>query len=121
MDETARASASAVGFSDEQFAFLDNVYRFHESRMNDLRQNNQGAMAALTQVLQSSMAMQAQPRTTFEVDTKFGKPTMLEKSGGNFEDFAFKFKAHVARQDSDLAHELEKLEKPDAPAANQMP
>ena len=48
---------------------------------------------------------------------------MLEKSGVNYEDFAFKFKAHVTQQDAAaFADELEKPEKPDAStSATQFP
>ena len=41
---------------------------------------------------------------------------MLEKSCANYEDFAFKFQAHVAQQDAAPADELEKIEKTDAPS-----
>ena len=55
--------------------------------------------------------------STFELDTKLGKPTMLEKPGANCEDSPCKFKADVAQQDASLADVLEKLEKPDAAPA----
>ena len=54
-------------------------------------------------------------RLTVEVDSKLGKPTILEKSVANCGEFAFKFKAHVAQQDAPLADELEMLETPTAP------
>ena len=95
MDETARAAAAAAGFSEDQFRFLDNLYTHHGTQMDAMRQTSEGAMAS---ILRATMASGTQPArsTTFEVDTKFGRPTNLDKSGLNYEEFAFKFKAHVA-------------------------
>ena len=72
-----------------------------------------GAMTALTQVLHANFTQghaSTVLRLTFEVDSKLGKPTILEKSVANCGEFAFKFKAHVAQQDAALADELEMLE-----------
>ena len=45
-------------------------------------------------------------RSTFEVEAKIGKPTMLEESGANYEDSAFKFKTCVAQQHATLASSM---------------
>ena len=76
-----------------------------------------GANTSVASELETQSQASRMQRSTFEVDTKLGTPTMLENSGANYEDFAFTFKAPVAQQDAALADELEKLEKPDAPTA----
>ena len=48
-------------------------------------------------------------KPTFEVDANFGKPTVLDKKGENYEEFPFKFKAYTAQQDQVVADVLEQL------------
>ena len=121
---TSRTASRPPG---DQLAFLENISRYSETRIDELRHSNDAAMTAVTQVLQASLTpshTSAVQRSTFEVDTKLGKPTMLETSGANYEDFAFKFKTHVTQQDATLADELEKLEKlekPEKPHAPPVP
>ena len=81
-------------------ASLENIHRYNETRTDELRHSSM--MAALTQLLHSSLTSQASTVqiSTSEVGRKLRKPTMLEKAGGNYEDFAFKYKAHVWQQDS---------------------
>ena len=113
---TMHRNKQRAGFSGEQLAFPEHVHRYNRTRIDELRRCNEGAMTALTQVLQASLTeiqRSTVQRSTFEVDTKL---TMLENSSANYEDIAFKFIAHVAQQDAALADELEELEKPDAPS-----
>ena len=54
-----------------------------------MRQNHEGAVSALTQVLQLIVATTR--ALTFEV-------TVLDKKGGNYEEFAFRFSRGTARR-----------------------
>ena len=98
--------------------FFKIIDRYNETRVDELKHSNEGAMTALTQVLHANFTQGHASivlRLTFEVDSKLGKPTILEKSVANCGEFAFKFKAHVAQQDAALSDELEMLETPTAP------
>ena len=92
--------------------FLETIFRHNEGLIHEMWRSHEGAVAALTHLLQKSFTATRAP--TFEVDAKLGKPMHLEKNDGNYEDFAFKFRAHVAQQDAGLADDLERLEKPGA-------
>ena len=85
-------------------AFFKIIDRYNETRVDELKHSNEGAMTALTQVLHANFTQghaSTVLRLTFEVDSKLGKPTILEKSVANCGEFAFKFKAHVAQQDAE--------------------
>ena len=114
MEGAAQQAALRAGFSGEQLAFFEIIDRYNETRIDELKYSNEGAMTALTQVLHANFS-QGHASMTVEVDSKLGKPTILEKSVANCGEFAFKFKAHVAQQDAALADELEMLETPTAP------
>ena len=112
MDEAARQAAQRAGFTEEQVNFLETIFRHNEGLIHEMCRSHEGAVAVLTQLLQKSFTATRAP--SFEVDAKLGKPMHLEKNNRNYEDFAFKFRTHVAQQDAVLADDLKRLEKADA-------
>ena len=63
IDFFVRVDHVACRLSGEHLAFFDNIYRYSETLIDEVRHSNEGAMTALTQVLQASLT-QSQASTS---------------------------------------------------------
>ena len=105
-EEQSRAISQAVAQA------LEASERRAQEQMNALKkqlQEMRSAMGAGSSGSRGAYGMGA--RSAYQVDTKLGKPPILDQNGKNWDDFAVKFIAYVSSQSEDSGTKLELMQK----------